>query len=89
MLYQYISFPDGTEINHSEVITDGENNKVRVYVEQWNKNINDFNILEVYLPECNITKLQGFTNEVATRHLEHIRNLKNVIWECALERDGR
>ncbi len=89
MLYQFISFPDGTEINHSEIITENENEKVRVYVEQWNKDINDFNILELYLPECNITKLQGFTDKVANWHLKHIKNLKNVIWECALEKDGR
>jgi len=89
MLYQFISFPDGTEINYSEILHIGNTENVRVYIEQWNKEINDFNSLEIYLPQCNVTKLKGFSHEVADNHIKHIKNLKDVIWECALERDGQ
>lgn len=89
MLYQFISFPDGTEINYSEIITHNDNSQdVRVYIEQWNKDINDFNALEMYLQKCNITKLVGFTKDIAEKHIRHIKSLKHIIWECALERDG-
>ena len=88
MLYQFISFPDGTEINYSEIITKKEKKEVRIYIEQWNETINDFNSLELYLPQCNVTKLKGFSKDVADKHIRHIKNLKDVIWECAQERDG-
>lgn len=88
MLYSFISFPNGTEINYSEIITKNNKLKVRVYIEQWNDNINDFNSLEIYLPECNVTQAKGFTNDVINTHIKHIKNLKNVIWECATEKDG-
>ena len=88
MLYQFISFPDGTEINYSEIMTKNNKQEVRVYIEQWNENINDFNSLEIYLPECNVTQLVGFSNDVAEKHIQHVKNLKDVIWECATERDG-
>ena len=87
-LYQYISFPDGTEISCSEILTDENNQKsVRVYVEQWNDDIRDFNALEIYLPEGNVTKLSGFSKKVADEHIKHIMNLKTTIWEIASERN--
>lgn len=87
MLYQFVSLPDETEISYSEVKKDqlGQNT-VRMYIEKWNDIRKDFDYVEFYLPEFNITKSKGFSSDVINNHRKHIHNLQDVIWECAMEK---
>lgn len=82
MLYPFLTTHDGVEISYSEP---GADNSVRVFVEQWNDELNDFNSLEVYLPERRVTQQVGFSAEEVATHLNHIFNLQDVILECAGE----
>lgn len=87
MLYQFVSLPDETEISYSEIKKDqlGQNT-VRMYIEKWNYARKDFDYVEFYLPEFNITKSKGFSSDVINNHMKHIHNLQDVIWECAMEK---
>lgn len=87
MLYQFLSLPDKTEISYSEIIKNiNDKDVMRVYIERWNESRNDFDSLEIYIPEMIITKKKGYSHDEINQHLRHINNLKDVIWECALER---
>lgn len=60
MLYQFVSLPDGTEISYSEVRRNQlDKDVVRIYIEKWNDDSRDFDYVEFYLPDFNITKGQG------------------------------
>ena len=87
MLYQFVSLPDETEISYSEIKKDqlGQNT-VRMYIEKWNDARKDFDYVEFYLPEFNITRSKGFSSDVINNHMKHIHNLQDVIWECAMEK---
>lgn len=89
MLYQFVSLPDETEISYSEIMKNqlGQDT-VRMYIEKWNDVSRDFDYVEFYLPDFNITKRHGFSDDVIQEHMRHIRHLQNVVWECAMERDG-
>lgn len=87
MLYQFISLPDETEISYSEVKKDKlGHDTVRIYIEKWDEQRNDFDCVEFYLPKFNITKNKGFSDAIIKEHMKHIHNLQDVIWECALEK---
>ena len=89
MLYQFVSLPDGTEISCSEVRRNQlDKDVVRIYIEKWNDDSRDFDYVEFYLPDFNITKGQGFSDKVIREHMKHIRHLQDVVWECAREKDG-
>lgn len=89
MLYPFVSLPDETEISYSEVIKNkAGKDTVRIYIEKWNDTRSDFDSVEFYLPKFNITQRAGFSDEAVARHMAHIHNLQDVIWECAMERDG-
>lgn len=89
MLYQFISLPDGTEISFSEIRKNQLGKEtIRIYIEKWNDARNDFDYVEFYLPEFNITKRQGFSDAIIREHMKHMQHLQDVIWECAVEKDG-
>lgn len=89
MLYQFVSLPDKTEISYSEIKKDKSGqDTVRMYIERWNSLRNDFDCLEFYLPNFNITKNRGFSENIVEEHMAHIHNLQDVIWECAKERNS-
>lgn len=87
MLYQFVSLPDETEISYSEVKKNASGkDTVRMYIERWNPNRKDFDYVEFYLPDFNIINSKGFSKDIIKKHMEHIHNLQDVIWECAMER---
>lgn len=90
MLYQFVSLPNETEISYSEVKKNqlGQDT-IRIYIEKWNDALMDFDCVKFFLPDFNITKRQGFSDDVIQEHMKHIRHLQNVVWECAIEKDGR
>lgn len=84
MLYQFLSLPDETEISYSEIIKDDNgHDSIRIYIEKWNEIRNDFDCLELYLHSFKITKHVGFSSEVVSEHIRHLKNLENVIWDVA------
>lgn len=47
LLCKFATFPDGTEVNYSEVMHDDDGREmVRIYMERGDKDIRDFDTLE-------------------------------------------
>lgn len=88
MLYHFMTTPDGTTVSYSEIIRQSDKEIVRVYAEKWNEKHNDFDSIEIFLPECKEIKVVGFSQKEAKKHIKHFRNLKKVIWACASEESG-
>ncbi len=85
MLYHFMTTPDGTTVSYSEIKRQGGKEKVRIYAEKWNEDHNDFDSIELYLPDCKEIKVIGFSQKEAKKHIKHFRHLKRVIWDCAEE----
>ena len=86
LLYRFATFPDGTEVNYSEVMHDDDGREmVRIYMERWDKGIRDFDTLEIYIPSMRITKQGGYTQEETEWLMQHIESLSDMIFEMAHE----
>lgn len=84
MLYPFMTLSDGTEIVHSESITEGGREKVRVVVER--PVDYGFKSAVCWLPDYRWEAVEGFTEEEISELRELIQSLAHIIFELA--RDG-
>ena len=74
--------------NNNNVWKDKNGNPtICVYVEQWNDVHNDFDRLEFYLPDGQITEFVGFDNKTCDEHYNNLTKLKDVMFRYAEEHD--
>ena len=63
MLYPLMTFPDATEMTFSKVVKIQKKSYFDVYFERWNDKRNDFDALQVRLPDCRIVMEAGFNKK--------------------------
>ncbi|MBR3721844.1 MAG: hypothetical protein IKN12_03680 [Selenomonadaceae bacterium] len=87
MLYPFISYPDGTEIVHSEIYPgdDGDLSAVRVEVETPNNETGRFKNLQIILPSGKVKIAEGFTLREIEHYKKRIMALSDVIFENAAD----
>lgn len=85
MMRPYMTTPDKAEVLFSEIQEINGKPQVRIYVEKWSDAHRDFDSLEMYLPEGNITQRVGFSDVEANGYRQHIMHLKDDIWDSAEE----
>ena len=69
------------------IFNQNTNPEVRVLVEKWSNNRHTFNniIIELFLPSGRITRMIGFSEKEADKNIQHVMNLKDIIWGTAKE----
>ena len=77
MMYPFLQLNDGTEIVHSEMLSDG---KVKVYVEKPDEK-DCFHNMTCYLPKYEIAEIFGFTEKEVAEYLDVIKSTSNLIME--------
>lgn len=65
MLYPFITLPDGTEIVHSEVLTDNGKKCIKICIEQ--PVIGGFHSAVCWLPDYRWEDVHGFSEEEISR----------------------
>lgn len=83
MLYEFLIAPDKTKISYSEIINPNTNPEVRVLVEKWSNKHH-----ELFLPSGRITRMIGFSEKEADKNIQHVMNLKDIIWDAAEEKSS-
>lgn len=77
MMYPFMTLDDHTEIVHSELLSD---NRVKVYIEK--PDVNDcFHDMTCYLPDYEITSINGFSKEEVAAYMSIIRSTAHLIIE--------
>lgn len=79
MLYPLMTFPDSTEMTFSKVLTDRGKPYFYVYFERWNDNRDDFDTLQIRLPESNIVKEVGFSEKEVKYFTKGAKFLEQVM----------
>jgi hypothetical protein len=77
MMYPFMSFPDDTEITHSEMKSDGT---VKVYVETPDEK-DGFHNGWCILPEYKWEEVYGYSEEEISKYQEIIRSVAHLIME--------
>lgn len=86
ILFPFIRFyNDGTRIMYSEIIKMDDIAHVRVYFKRWNTKRNEFDSMECLLPDGEMEKVVGFTEEEAIYHHAKMISLQDMILECSQE----
>lgn len=67
------------------IFNQNTNPEVRVLVEKWSNNRHAFNIIELFLPSGRIIRIIGFSEKEADKNIQHVMNLKDIIWGTAKE----
>lgn len=80
MMFPYMTFPDDTEVTHSQIEADGT---VKVYIET--PIYGGFKNLTCILPDYKI-KNNGYSPEELKRWKDYIKNNAHIIFEMA--KDG-
>ena len=85
MLYPFLSLSDGTEIVYSDLKQKDIKNYVIVKFERWNEKRDDFDSMECELPNGNMKKIIGFTDEEVKHYHKKMIHLQDMILECSKE----
>ena len=85
MLFPFMTMDDGTEIVYSEIIHINGRDNVRVEFERWNDDRDAFDSMECLLPNGEMSKVIGFTQEEANYYQEKMIALQEMIFECSKE----
>ncbi len=83
MLYPFISFPNGTEIVHSEIYYENDIPVVRVEIEEPDNKSGHFKSMQIILPMGTVRNISGFSKDEVDYHKNKMIGLKDVIFECA------
>jgi hypothetical protein len=81
MMYPFMSFPDDTEITHSEMKSNGT---VRVYVETPDEK-DGFHNAWCVLPEYKWENVYGYSDEEISKYQEIIQSVAHLIMEFSQE----
>ncbi len=84
MLYPFMTFPDETEIVHSEVLHQGEQELVKVCIEK--PVVGGFHSATCWLPNYHWEDVKGFSDSEISAYQRLIEKMAHVIIELA--RDG-
>ena len=84
MLYPFMTLPDETEIVHSGIIVQDQQEKVKVVIER--PVDYGFQSAVCWLPEYRWENIKGFTDGDIARYRQLIQSLAHIIIELA--RDG-
>jgi hypothetical protein len=80
-MYPFLSFPDGTEITHSEMKSDG---MVKVYVETPDER-DGFHNAWCILPQYEWRDISGYTEKEIAKYQEIIESVAHLIIEFSQE----
>ena len=83
MLYPFISYPDGTEIVHSEIYFENALPVVRVEIEQPDNKSEHFKSIQMILPKGDIKQSERFTEKEIQYYKKLILQLSDVIFDNA------
>ena len=91
MLYPFMTYIDGTDIVFSDIFhkENDPRDYIRVEFERVNKNKDGFDSMHCILPDGGMTDIVGFTKEEADMHLEKIRDVEDVLFDCAREEEQK
>ncbi len=81
MMYPLIQLDDQTEIVHSDIILDGEEETVKVYIEKPVEG--GFKSAECYLPKYEWKNIDGFDEDDIFRYQEVIESMAHLIFRFA------
>lgn len=81
MMYPFMTLDDGTEIVHSDVLSNGE---VKVYIEKPDEN-DCFHHATCYLPSYRWEEIFGFSKEDVNRFQKVIESTAHLVIEFASE----
>lgn len=81
MMYPYLTFPDDTEITHSEMKPDG---RVKVYIETPDEK-DGFHHATCWLPDYTWENINGYTEAEIEHFKELLRNNAHLILEFSQE----
>lgn len=71
--------------SYDNIFNPNTNPEIRVLVEKWSNNRHAFNIIELFLPSGRIIRIIGFSEKEADKNIQHVMNLKDIIWGTAKE----
>lgn len=81
MKYPFMTFPDETVITHSDIYTEGNTEKIKVYIEQ--PTDTGFSNATCILPEYSWQEVHGFSQEQINSFQELIEKGVHVIYKFA------
>lgn len=84
MMYPYMTLEDGTEVVHSQLIEDGETQKVLVHFERPTQN--GFDSARCELPSYTWTMWEGaFSADELAQFEEYLRNNAHLLYRYAAQ----
>ena len=89
MLYPFRSWePNHTSITFSELMIKDQKKQVRIFSDRINEETHKIDELEFYLPDYNITKNHGFSDDEVLEFQQKVRNCEDLIFEIAEEKSA-
>lgn len=84
MLYPFLKI-NGRNITYSEILKIKGKEQIRIYSDEPNAKSKEFNELEFYLPDYQITKCKGYSDQDVRMIIDHVKCGEKIIWESARE----
>ena len=76
MRYSLMTLPDGSEVTFSEERPD---KTIKVFYERWNKELDDFDSMEMVLPNGRMEKIIGYSEEEAKKEEHYMENMAPLL----------
>ena len=81
MVYDYMTFPDGTEVVHTQILNEDTNPTVEVHFER--PTPHGFDSARCELPSYRWIEREGYSDEEISEFLEFLKNNAHLIFRFA------
>lgn len=81
MMYPYLSFSDGTEITHSQIIENNDHKNIEVHFERPTEN--GFDSARCRLPEYEWVKREGYSDAEILKFEKFLRSNAHLLYKYA------
>ena len=81
MVYEYMNFPDGTEVVHTQILNEDTNPTVEVNFER--PTLHGFDSARCELPSYHWIERTGYSDEEIAEFLEFLKNNAHLIFRFA------
>lgn len=85
MFYKFKELSDGTTIVYSAVEKIDLKDHITVKMERWNEQRNDFDSMDILLPEFTVSNLKGYSLKEQNALLQTIKASENIFFQLAKE----